>query len=341
MVNDGYIPVIFVILDVRLKEVEIMIYEKDYDEVEEIVELILNDYNNNRDIDKMAMFHQPDQEVIIDIIHKLLRIFFPGYYRDKVYKIFTARHTLSTLIEDVMYNLQKQVMIALRNDPQYADVEENVVRKKSKEITLTFFKQIPKMRDYIDSNLEATFDGDPAASGKDEIVLSYPGLLASTVHRIAHELFGLGVPLIPRMMSEYAHSKTGIDIHPGATIGKYFFIDHGTGIVIGSSTIIGEHVKLYQGVTLGALSTSGGQKLYGTKRHPTIEDHVTIYSGASVLGGQTVIGANSIIGSNAFVTDSIEPNARVTINQALHYKQGKKTEIEDVRLSMNEQEGDE
>ncbi|MBP3853592.1 MAG: serine acetyltransferase [Erysipelotrichaceae bacterium] len=314
-----------------------VIYDRDYDEVEEIVELILNDYNQKRAIDKMAMFHQPDQDVIIDIINKLLRIFFPGYYRDKVYKIFTARHTLSTLIEDVMYNLHKQVMVALRNDKKYEEAEESVVRKEAKEITTEFFKKIPKMRDYIDSNLEATFDGDPAASGKDEIVLSYPGLLASTVHRIAHELFQLNVPLIPRMMTEYAHSKTGIDIHPGATIGKYFFIDHGTGIVIGSSTIIGEHVKLYQGVTLGALSTSGGQKLYGTKRHPTIEDYVTIYSGASVLGGETVIGSNSIIGSNAFVTSSIEPNARVTINQALTYRQGKTNIEQENRLNKEEE----
>lgn len=325
MVNDGKNPVFFDILRDILKGLLNMI-DREYDEVEEIVELILNDYNNKRDIDKMAMFHQPDQDVIIDIIHKMLRIFFPGYYRDKVYKIFTARHTLSTLIEDVMYNLQKQINVALRNDKQYEDAEENVVRQKAKEITLEFFRQVPEMREYIDSNLTATFDGDPAASGKDEIVLSYPGLLASSVHRIANALFRLDVPLIPRMMSEYAHSKTGIDIHPGATIGKYFFIDHGTGIVVGSSTIIGEHVKLYQGVTLGALSTSGGQKLYGTKRHPTIEDHVTIYSGASVLGGETVIGHHSIIGSNAFVTESTEPNARVTINQALHYKQGENKE---------------
>lgn len=180
-------------------------------------------------------------------------------------------------------------------------------------------KQVPRMREYIDTDLDAMFDGDPAANSKNEIILCYPGLLASTIHRIAHVLWELEVPLIPRMMTEYAHSKTGIDIHPGATIGKYFFIDHGTGIVVGSTTTIGEHVKLYQGVTLGALSTSAGQSLHGVKRHPTIEDNVTIYSGASVLGGQTVIGHGSVIGSNAFVTSSIKPDSRVTIqNQELH-----------------------
>ncbi len=305
--------------------------ELEFNEVESVVELVMEDYNLKREIDSRTMFHQPDQDKVITIVNKLLRIFFPGYYRDEVYKIFNMRHTLSALVEDVMYNLQKQIVIALRNDAKYENASESVVRKKAKEITLSFFQQIPRMRSYIDTDLEATFMGDPAASGKDEIVLSYPGLLATTIHRIAHVLFELDVPLIPRMMSEYAHSKTGIDIHPGATIGKYFMIDHGTGIVVGSTTEIGEHVKIYQSVTLGALSTSAGQKLHGVKRHPTIEDHVTIYSGASVLGGETVIGEHSIIGSNAFVTSSIKPHSRVTIqNQELHLKQNE-VEKEDLQ----------
>lgn len=186
---------------------------------------------------------------------------------------------------------------------------------------MEFLRRIPKIRAYLDTDLQATYDGDPAADGKADIILSYPGILATTVHRIAHELFDLKVPLIPRMMSENAHSKTGIDIHPGATIGKYFFIDHGTGIVIGSTTYIGDHVKIYQGVTLGALSTSAGQLLHGVKRHPTIEDNVTIYSGASVLGGETRIGANSVIGSNAFITFSVPSGSRVTIkNQELRVR---------------------
>ena len=179
------------------------------------------------------------------------------------------------------------------------------------------------IREYIDTDIQATFDGDPAAYDKGEIVLSYPGLLATTINRVAHELFLLRVPLIPRMMTEYAHSETGIDIHPGATIGKYFMIDHGTGVVVGETSIIGEHVKVYQGVTIGALSTKGGQTLKGIKRHPTIEDHVTIYSGASILGGETVIGSNSVIGSNCFITTSIPEGTRVTIrNQELQYKNG-------------------
>ena len=167
--------------------------------------------------------------------------------------------------------------------------------------------------------------GDPAAYNKEEIVLCYPGFLAITINRLAHELFLLKVPLIPRMMTEYAHSKTGIDIHPGATIGKYFFMDHGTGIVVGETSVIGEHVKVYQGVTIGALSTKGGQKLRGAKRHPTIEDEVTIYAGASILGGDTVIGKNvviggntvigkgSVIGSNVFITSSVKPGTRMSV----------------------------
>lgn len=293
--------------------------ELEFNEVEQVVEIVMDDYNKKREIDGMTMFHQPDQDKVVEIVNKLLRIFFPGFYRDEVYKIFNMRHTLAALVEDVMFNLQKQVTIALKNEPGYAQSSENDVRKKAKEITIAFMKQVPRMREYIDTDLDAMFDGDPAANSKNEIILCYPGLLASTIHRIAHVLWELEVPLIPRMMTEYAHSKTGIDIHPGATIGKYFFIDHGTGIVVGSTTTIGEHVKLYQGVTLGALSTSAGQSLHGVKRHPTIEDNVTIYSGASVLGGQTVIGHGSVIGSNAFVTSSIKPDSRVTIqNQELH-----------------------
>lgn len=309
--------------------------ELEFNEVEEVVEIVMDDYNKKREIDVMTMFHQPEQDKVEDIVNKLLRIFFPGFYRDEVYKIFNMRHTLAALVEDVMFNLQKQVVTALRNDSKYENANENDVRKKAKEISIDFMKQVPRMREYIDTDLDAMFDGDPAANSKNEIVLCYPGMLASTIHRIAHVLWELEVPLIPRMMTEYAHSKTGIDIHPGATIGKYFFIDHGTGIVVGSTTQIGEHVKLYQGVTLGALSTSAGQSLHGVKRHPTIEDNVTIYSGASVLGGQTVIGHGSVIGSNAFVTSSIKPDSRVTIqNQELHMSGGT-IEKEDLQQDDN------
>ena len=192
---------------------------------------------------------------------------------------------------------------------------------RAQELTAAFFVRIPSIREYLEWDLEATYDGDPAARGFGEIILAYPGLFAITVSRLAHELFLLDVPMIPRIMTEYAHRETGIDIHPGATIGRYFCIDHGTGIVVGETTVIGDHVKIYQGVTLGALSTRGGQSLRGVRRHPTIEDNVTIYAGASILGGESVIGRNSVIGSNVFLTKSVAPNMRVTVaNQELNYK---------------------
>ena len=173
----------------------------------------------------------------------------------------------------------------------------------------------------VQTDLQASYDGDPAATGMDEIIYSYPGLFAITVYRLAHVLYELNVPMIPRMMTEHAHSVTGIDIHPGATVGKFFFIDHGTGIVIGETTVIGENVKIYQGVTLGALSTRGGQSLRGKRRHPTLEDNVTIYAGASILGGDTVIGEGCVIGSNAFITRSIAAGTTVSIkNQELQFK---------------------
>lgn len=298
------------------------------EQVRSLVESILKDYKNGRDIDKMTVFSQPDQNAVREIVRKLLRILYPGYYRDTFFKSYNLDSNLTVWIEDVIYNLNKQIGIVLRYQKEGEDpgayVCQPLVDKEAAEITMEFMKTIPKIREYLDTDLEATLQGDPAALNKDEIVLSYPGLLAISINRIAHELFLLNVPLIPRMMTEYAHSITGIDIHPGATIGKYFFIDHGTGIVVGSTTKIGDHVKVYQGVTLGALSTSGGQRLRGKKRHPTIEDHVTIYSGASILGGETVIGENSVIGSNAFITRSIPAGTRVTIkNQELQFKQGK------------------
>lgn len=285
-------------------------------EVNKLVDDILADYKKGRDVDKMMAYNMPDQEAVRTITKKLIRMLLPGFYRDKFYKSYSEYGNLIVLIEDVLYNLSKQIGIVLRyqfytENPEGA-LDEEKINAQAYCLALTFCNRIPMIREYVNTDLEATFQGDPAAFNKDEIILSYPGILATTINRLAHELFLLNVPLIPRMMTEYAHSKTGIDIHPGATIGKYFFIDHGTGVVIGSTTEIGEHVKVYQGVTLGALSTAAGQALHGVKRHPTIEDNVTIYSGASILGGETVIGHDSVIGSNAFVTKSIQAGTRVT-----------------------------
>ncbi len=287
------------------------------EKIESVVDNILNDYSGGRDIDKIELFRQPDKGVIIDVIEKLRRVVFPGYFRDKNYRVCNARYNLSMLIEDVMFHLNRQVELVF----QSAGEPEDTAQAHAQQICLEFFQAIPHVRDMVQTDLEAAYAGDPAATGMAEIIFAYPGLFAITVYRLAHVLFTLNVPMLPRIMTEYAHSVTGIDIHPGATIGKYFFIDHGTGIVVGETTVIGENVKLYQGVTLGALSTRGGQSLRGKRRHPTIEDNVTIYAGASVLGGDTVIGRDSVIGSNAFITKSIAPCTTVSIkNQELQFK---------------------
>ena len=281
-------------------------------EISQITKSILDDYGTGRNIDKMDLFNQPSKEEIIAIVEDLLKIVYPGYYRDRSYKIYNIISNSTVTIEDVAYHLNKQILLALK----YTAKEENDVEKLTEQAekdTVTFLKKIPDVRAMLETDLEAAFQGDPAAKYRDEIILSYPGMFAITVNRLAHELFLLEVPLIPRIMTEYAHSITGIDIHPGATIGKYFFIDHGTGVVVGETTVIGDRVKIYQGVTLGALSTRGGQKLRDVRRHPTIEDDVTIYSGASILGGETVVGKNSVIGSNVFITSSIPADTKVSM----------------------------
>lgn len=286
------------------------------EQIEGIVDGILVDYHNERAIDKLDPFQHPDKDVVIDMIGKLLRIVYPGFSRDRAYRIYNTKHNLSMLIEDVMYNLNKQIAIVLRSDLTAEEAQE-----KAQELSLEFFRAIPGVRAVAQTDVEAFYEGDPAAYSTDEIIFCYPGLFAITVYRLAHILYTLGVPLLPRIMTEHAHSVTGIDINPGATIGKYFFIDHGTGIVVGETTVIGDHVKVYQGVTLGALTTRGGQSLRGKKRHPTIEDNVTIYAGASILGGGTVIGRDSVIGSNVFITHSIPACTTVSVkSQELQFK---------------------
>lgn len=281
--------------------------------IEAVVDTILQDYSGNRDIDKMEQSAQPDKDVVIDLIEKLRRIIFPGYFREKNYRTYNAKHNLSTLIEDVMYHLSHQIELVFREDGRTCD--------DARSACLEFLSKIPQVRAMVQTDLQAAYDGDPAATGMAEVIFSYPGLFAITVYRLAHELYMLNVPMIPRIMTEYAHSITGIDIHPGATIGKYFFIDHGTGIVVGETTVIGENVKIYQGVTLGGLSTRGGQSLRGKRRHPTIEDNVTIYANASILGGETVVGQGCVIGASAFITKSVPPCTTVSIkSQELQMK---------------------
>ena len=305
--------------------------------IRQLTNTLLADYEKGRVVDKKNHFDDPSKEIVVDILKKVQIIIFPGYFRNEHYRTYTMENTVSMLLEDVLYNLTKQISLVWKHVEGKSGITPEQAWEEAQEIALTFFEQIPMIRECIETDVEAAYEGDPAAFNKDEIIFSYPGFYAIIVHRIAHVLHKLGVPMIPRIMSEYAHTITGVDIHPGATIGKYFFIDHGTGIVIGETTIIGENVKIYQGVTLGALSTKGGQKFKNMKRHPTIEDNVTIYSGASILGGETVIGKDVVIGGNAFVTKSIGAGTRVSIkNQELIYNREKARAVRCVELEQDE-----
>ncbi|MBR1798107.1 MAG: serine acetyltransferase [Clostridiales bacterium] len=268
----------------------------------------------------------PDRDKIITIIKAIRRLMFPGYFGQQSFEHTSSHYFAGEMISSVIEELKKQIVIALMYGSDDDRVSDEIYTKAEK-ICYEFAETFPEILRVLLTDVQAGYDGDPASGSKEAVIFCYPGFNAIFIYRIAHELYTRGVPFIPRMMTEYAHSRTGIDINPGATIGEYFFIDHGTGVVIGETTEIGNNVKIYQGVTLGALSTRKGQLLSGVKRHPTIRDNVTIYSNASILGGETVIGANSTIGGNSFITESVPPNTRVSIkNFELSFK-GEETDV--------------
>jgi serine O-acetyltransferase len=259
----------------------------------------------------------PSRDVIIECVKLLRQIAFPGYFGKQGLTTENVRFRMGELIIELSDMLYEQVRCCLRYREQLPG--EDSTGKKCEEcdheaaaIVAKFFDRLPAVRELLATDLQAAYDGDPAAQSTDETIFCYPGLFAIFVQRFAHEFHQLQVPLLPRIMTEYAHSLTGIDIHPGAGLGRGLFIDHGTGVVIGETTIVGSNVKLYQGVTLGALAPAFGQLLRGQKRHPTIEDDVTIYSGATILGGDTVIGKGAVIGGNVFITSSVPPQNQVT-----------------------------
>jgi len=288
-----------------------------YTEIERVSGALYDDFEKKRE----GIIKQPAKSVVIKTLGTLQHILFPGLFESGHTLSGSFKNRLGVMLEEVAHNLAAQIKLALRYDLQYKDSSQEELEKAAWDITHLFISRIPVIKELLDTDVEAIYNGDPSAYSKVEIIMSYPGLYAGMVYRIAHEIYLLSVPLIPRIMSEYAHSATGIDIHPGATIGKYFFMDHGTGIVIGETTVIGDNVKLYQGVTLGALSTKGGQTIKGVKRHPTINDNVTVYSGASILGGSTVIGEGVVVGGNAFVVKSVPENTRVSVkNPELQFK---------------------
>lgn len=293
-------------------------------DVKNLVDTIIESYDKYDTTVKIDSNDMLNKELLIKITEEVRKVLFPGFFTQNRVRREYLPFLLGERLEFIQYNLKKQVSKALSGIDAYSDSEKAVIDEAAERIVYEFIEKIPMVREYLYTDIQAAYDGDPAATNTDEIIFSYPGLFAITVYRIAHELFLLGVPLIPRIMTEYAHSSTGIDIHPGAKIGKYFFIDHGTGIVIGGTTEIGDNVKIYQGVTLGALSTRHGQLLRGVKRHPTIGDNVTIYSGTSVLGGDTVIGNGVTIGGNAFIVKSVSEGMKVSVRTPeLQYSQSK------------------
>ncbi len=291
--------------------------------METLVKEILESYKAYPETCSIGTKNRLNKDTILDILEEIRCVVFPGYFELKGLNRDSIEYHVGELLEDIHYRLRKQVTKALSHTENGEPVDNEEAREKADWIVTSFLKRIPALREILATDVQAAYDGDPAAFNTEEVIFSYPGVFAITVNRIAHELHVMGVPLIPRIMTEYAHNLTGIDIHPGAQIGSYFFIDHGTGVVIGETTEIGKHAKIYQGVTLGALSTRGGQSLRHTKRHPTLEDNVTVYSGASILGGETVIGEGAIIGSNAFITSSVPRGTRVSIkNPELQFKGG-------------------
>ncbi|MFN3200980.1 MAG: serine O-acetyltransferase EpsC [Bradymonadia bacterium] len=249
----------------------------------------------------------PPKDAIVATMEQIRRLLFPGYYAEETLPASSCRYRVGTWVCQLLGDLSRIIFKAMTHDAPTKPKAPLQVEAKGHAEALV--RALPTLRQALLLDAQAALDGDPAARDLDEVILTYPGFAAITVYRVAHHLYDAGVPYIPRAMAEYAHNVTGIDIHPGARIGRSFFIDHGTGVVIGETTDIGDHVKIYQGVTLGALSVE--RKLAGSKRHPTLEDRVVIYAGATVLGGQTVIGEGAVVGGNVWLTSSVDP--RVTV----------------------------
>ncbi|MGB6282170.1 MAG: serine O-acetyltransferase EpsC [Syntrophobacteria bacterium] len=255
----------------------------------------------------------PSVEKAVEILQRTKRLLFPGYFNDQVLDNNQLEYAIGMEATRLFEILSAEIALSIKHDCQRYDMVCTHCQERGQQEAIRFLERLPEIRKILTTDVHAAYQGDPAAKTIDEVVISYPGVLAITVHRIAHQLRRQDIPLLPRMMSEYAHSITGIDIHPGATIGSSFFIDHGTGVVIGETTEIGEWVRIYQGVTLGALSLPKEEveQLRYAKRHPTIEDDVTIYAGATILGGETVIGRSSVIGGSVWITSSVPSGTKV------------------------------
>lgn len=296
------------------------------DETKRAIEGAVKGIRENYEASEILMLRDegalPDRNVIIDILRDLRGVLFPGYFEGKFSADAVPEYYIGNRLTEIYNKLEPQVKLALSYK---SGGDRDDAERAAEAVCNGFFERLPTIQKMLLKDVEAGFNGDPAAKSREEVICSYPGFFAIYVYRVAHELYRMDVPFIPRIMTEYAHGKTGIDINSGAEIGEHFFIDHGTGVVVGETTVIGDNVKLYQGVTLGALSTRSGQKLSGKKRHPTVENDVTIYANATILGGDTVIGESSVMGGNTFITESIGKNFKVSAkSQELDIREGKK-----------------
>lgn len=284
-----------------------------------LVDKIVDSYNSDERTRHIDRGYLPNRSEIVEIIRLLLELAYPGYYGRQNLNRHNVKFHVGELLPKLGEKLYEQIHQAMCYQDEVQGATPSATPpcdRRARQITIAFLDRIPAIRDMLAGDVQAAYDGDPAAESTDEIILSYPGVLAVTVYRFAHVLHHMKVPLIPRIMTEWAHTVTGVDIHPGAVIGKNFFIDHATGVVIGETTEIGDNVKLYQGVTLGALSfhkDERGRLIRGYKRHPTVKDHVTIYANATVLGGDTILGEGSTIGGSVFLTTGTPPSATVTV----------------------------
>jgi serine O-acetyltransferase len=294
--------------------------EKQWNEekVNQLTNDIIKTYQDNKGINHIEGLNLPNRKKIYDILDKFFMIIFPGYIKGEVIAKTNIKYFVGDLLNVIYSELTEEVEKALKYKCAVEKCGDCDCVSKAKNEVVTLLENIAKLREMLKQDVNAAYAGDPAAHSFDEIILSYPAMEAITTYRIAHELYKSNIPLIPRIMTEKAHSKTGIDIHPGAKIGNSFFIDHGTGVVIGETTDIGDRVKIYQGVTLGALSfkrDKEGKIIKGAKRHPTIEEDVTIYAGATILGGDTIIRKGSVIGGNVWLTESVPENTKITITK--------------------------
>ncbi len=282
-----------------------------------IVDRLVSSYDDGFGINQLEGHDLPNRENVLKALDRLFDVLFPGYFAGghPVTKCNLAYH-IGDQINHIILELTTEVQRAFRYACNQGCCELCNVKERSAKAVMSLVDSLPRIREIMKKDIAAGFDGDPASASIDEVIISYPAVQAIGIHRLAHELFKKDVPLIPRLWSEHAHSKTGVDIHPGASINESFFIDHGTGVVIGETCRIGKSVQIYQGVTLGALAPAKGQSIRGEQRHPIIEDNVIIYAGATILGGKTVIGKGSTIGGNVWLTDSVEPGTKVVLGKA-------------------------